>query len=248
MSDRLEALINSGRRNIQVTPEELEEARRRRGLIATALRTLWPDRRVYYNGSVAHGDANTPLNDIDLGIVVATAGEFGPGGHGPLTLMNMAADAIRDHLKDEFPKLTVTVKGQRRAVLVRFGEPVTAGQPDFTADVIVALDHPSEPGLYIPNIELPEQWDRADPETHTRMILAAIAATEKVFAQLIRLLKHWRDHHGNPMCSWNIKVLALDCIDRPMPFLSALDTFFDHAADAISEGPTPDPVGFQKPA
>jgi hypothetical protein len=43
MSDRLEALINSGRRNIQVTPEELAEARRRRSLIAAVLRALWPD-------------------------------------------------------------------------------------------------------------------------------------------------------------------------------------------------------------
>jgi hypothetical protein len=247
MSDRLEALINSGRRNIQVTPEELEEARRRRGLIAAALCALWPTGRIYYNGSVAHGDANNPLNDIDLGIVVATAGEFGPDGHGPLTLMNMAADAIRDHLKDEFPKLTVTVKGQRRAVLVRFGDPVTAGQPDFTADVIVALDHPTEPGLYIPNTELAEQWDRADPETHTRLILAAIAATEKVFAQLVRLLKHWRDHHGDPMCSWNLKVLALECIDAPMTFLHALDVFFDTAAASIASGPTQDPAHVANP-
>lgn len=247
MSDRLERLINSGRGNIQVTPDELREARRRRGLIAAALRALWPAGRIYYNGSVAHGDANTPLNDIDLGIVVTTAGEFGPDGHGPITLMDTAADAIRDHLKDEFRKLTVTVKGQRRAVLVRFGDPVTAGQPDFTADVIIALDDPTGPGLFIPNTELPEQWDRAAPETHTRMILAAISATEKVFAQLVRLLKHWRDHHGDPMCSWNLKVLALECIEEPMPFLRGLEVFFDHAAASIAEGPTADPAHVADP-
>jgi hypothetical protein len=68
----------------------------------------------------------------------------------------------------------VTVKGQPRAALVRFGDPVTPIQPGFTADVILALDHPTEPGLHIPNTELPEQWDRADPETHTRMVASVV--------------------------------------------------------------------------
>ena len=74
--------------------------------------------------SVAHGDANTPLTDVDLGIVVDETG-YGPGKKGPLTLMERARDAIREHLKDEFSNLTVTVDGQKRAVLVRFGDPVT---------------------------------------------------------------------------------------------------------------------------
>jgi hypothetical protein len=247
MPDRLEHLLDNGRRTIEVLPEEMQEARSRRGRLVTAVCTAFPGSRVYFNGSVAHGDANTPLNDIDLGVVVAHVSEYGPGGRGPLTLMNAAADAIRDHLKDDFRKLTVTVNGQRRAVLVRFGDPVTAGQPDFTADVIVALDHPTGDGLYIPNTDLPEGWDRADPETHTQLILDAIAATDVVFARAVRLLKHWRDHHGKPLCSWNLKVLALECIDRPMPLLEALDTFFTHAATAIADGPTEDPAGVAGP-
>lgn len=60
-------------------------------------------------------------------------------------------DAIKADLGDEFPNLVVTIKGQKRAVLVRFGAPVTPGQTDFTADVIIALVHPSGTGLLIPN-------------------------------------------------------------------------------------------------
>jgi hypothetical protein len=247
MPDRLSRLLDDGRRTIEVLPEELDESRRRRELLVTGVKSAFPGSRVYFNGSVAHGDATTPLNDIDLGVVVADITGYGPDGNGPEPLMDDAADAIRDHLKDEFPKLTVTVKGQRRAVLVRFGDPVTTGQPDFTADVIVALDNPTGDGLYIPNTDLPEQWDRADPETHTELILDAVAATDVVFARTVRLLKHWRNHHGKPLCSWNIKALALECIDRPMPLVQALDIFFTHAAAEIADGPTQDPAGVADP-
>ena len=168
---------------------------------------------------------------------------FGPHDQGPRELMEAACDAIKDHLKDDYPDLHVTVEGPRRAVLVRFGDPVTPGQPDFTSDVIVALDHPSGRGLFIPNLEIDAEWDHADPETHTRLVLEAIEQTEVTFARLIRLLKHWRDRHSEPMCSWNIKALALECITEPMQLLRALQVFFTHAADSIAKELTDDPAG-----
>jgi hypothetical protein len=137
----LEDQLDEGRRNLDVTLDELREARRRRGLLFKALLDVFPGARCYINGSVAHGDANTPLTDVDLGVVVEIAG-YGPTGYGPVGLMELARDAIKEHLKDEFENLVVTIEGQKRAVLVRFGDPVTPGQKDFTADVIIALDHP----------------------------------------------------------------------------------------------------------
>jgi hypothetical protein len=128
--------------------EELQEARRRRSLLIQALQDAFPDGRSYINGSVAHGDANTPLTDVDLGVVVDVEG-YGPDDRGAISLMEQAGDAIREHLKDDYDNLVVTVQGQKQAVLVRFGDPVTPGQTDFTADVIVALDHPSGEGLWI---------------------------------------------------------------------------------------------------
>jgi hypothetical protein len=239
----LEDQLDEGRRNIEVTLEELREARRRRGLLFKALLDVFPGARGYINGSVAHGDANTPLTDVDLGVVVEVAG-YGPTGYGPVALMELARDAIKDHLKDEFDNLVVTIEGQKRAVLVRFGDPVTPGQKDFTADVIVALDHPSGNGLWIPNTRIDAGWDRADPERHTELIRAANKATGNVYARAIRLLKHWRAHHGNPLCSWNIKALALDCIgDEPHSLLDALHVFFGYAATEIAAGLTDDPAG-----
>jgi hypothetical protein len=239
----LEEQLDEGRRNLEVTLEELHEARRRRTLLINALLKKFPGARAFINGSVAHGDANTPLTDVDCGVVVQEEG-YGPDGDGPLALMESAREAIKADLGDEFPNLVVTIKGQKRAVLVRFGAPVTPGQIDFTADVIIALDHPSGTGLLIPNTRTDAGWDRAHPERHTELVLAASDATDNVFARTVRLLKHWRQHHGNPLCSWNIKALALGCIaDKPRTLLDALYLFFEYAADEIDAGLTDDPAG-----
>ncbi|WP_405759351.1 hypothetical protein [Streptomyces sp. NBC_00073] len=157
--------------------------------------------------------------------------------------MERARDAIREDLADEFPNLTVEVVGRRRAVLVRFGDPVTAGQPDFTADVMTAIPHPSGKGLFIPNVEIADKWDRADPITHTEMVLDAIDKTENTFARTVRLLKHWNCTHSKPLCSWNIKALALECITSPMPLAEALQAFFTHAVQELKSRQTDDPAG-----
>ncbi len=82
----LEELLTQARHRIEVTPEEIDEARRRREAIANALQKEFPGSRVYFNGSLAHGDALTPLTDIDLGIVIAEAKHtHGPGKTGPAT-------------------------------------------------------------------------------------------------------------------------------------------------------------------
>lgn len=237
----LEKLLTQARHRIEVTPEEIEEARRRREAISAALRREFPGSRVYFNGSLAHGDALTPLTDIDLGIVIAEAKDtHGPGKKGPRDLMDRAADAVRRELKRDFPKLTVKVEGCTRAVLVRFGDPVHAGEDDFTADVICAIDNPGGQGLFIPKVP---GWSRSDPEAHTRMVREAIEDTRVAFAHIVRLLKHWNRRNGKPLVSWNIKALALACITTPTTQLAGLATWFTHAADELDKGLTEDPAG-----
>jgi predicted nucleotidyltransferase len=236
----LEQLLDRARLRIQVTDEELDEAKRRRELIAAALRKEFPDSRVYFNGSVAHGDALTPLTDIDIGVVIAEAlHTHGPGKKGPRDLMDRAAAAIRRALQAEYPKLTVQVEGCKRAVLVRFGDPVHLGEKDFTADVICAVDNLTGAGLYIPK---GHGWSRSHPEAHTQMVLDAIDDTDVAFARVVRLLKHWNRRNGKPLCSWNIKALALGSITAPTTQLVGLSTWFGYAADELDKGETPDPA------
>jgi len=236
----LEHTLDLARRAIEVAKTELAEARIRRAAIGAVLVKGFPGSRIYVNGSVAHGDALTPLADIDLGVVVDDPdGLYGPGGRGPGELKQRAAAALRSGLKPTYGDLAVEVKGRKRSILIRFRDPVAPGRPDFTADVIVAIPNPSAAGLYIPRYD---SWDRSDPERHTELVLAAIAATEVAYARIVRLLKHWSRQHDKPVCSWHIKALSLDIITAPTALVAGLRQWFSEAADELAAGDTEDPA------
>ncbi|MCK6091883.1 nucleotidyltransferase [Micrococcus endophyticus] len=237
----LEQIVSQARRRIEVSDAELDEARKRRGVIGNALRDEFPGSRTYVNGSIAHGDALTPLTDVDLGVVVPDSDhEYGPGKHGSKDLKERAADAIRAGLKEEYGDLAVEVKGRKRSILVRFRDPVAPGQPDFTADVIIAIDNLDGAGLYIPRFD---SWDRSHPEKHTELVSITNTITDACFARIVRLLKHWNRSNGKPLCSWNIKALALNCVDAPTALIPGLRAWFDFAIKELSRGETPDPAG-----
>lgn len=238
----LAAVLREARERIQVSTAELDEARRRRDLLAGSLRREFgAESRAYVNGSIAHGDALTPLTDVDLGVVIPNPdGAYGPNGRGPQDLQQRAAEAIRRDLKSEFSDLRVIVEGRKRSVYVSFGSPVDANQDDFSADVIVALDHPTGHGLWIPNYS---SWDRSAPETHTRLVRDAAKSSGYNYSRTIRLLKHWSRTHSKPLCSWNIKALGLDCLSVDIDQLAGLVAWFDHAIDDLSWQETPDPAG-----
>ncbi|MFE6509224.1 hypothetical protein ACFVDI_02475 [Nocardioides sp. NPDC057767] len=236
----VEELLQQARRRIQVSDAELDEARRRRDLIGAALLKEFRDSRVYVNGSVAHGDALNPLTDIDLGVVVAEAKyTHGPGKKGCSDLQERAANAIRAALREEFPGLRVEWRGRRRSILVRFSKAVTYGQDDFTADVIIAVDNPEDEGLFIPNYQT---WSRSHPEEHTRLVRAANKATDYTYARVVRLTKHYNRRNQKPLCSWNIKALALDALTSRTPLAQGILTWFDHAITSLSKGLTEDPA------
>lgn len=240
----VESALNEARKRIQVTQDELDEARRRRSLLAECLKREFGGRS-YYNGSVAHGDALDPLTDVDLGIVIPDPdGQFGPGREGPARFQDRAARAIRRDLGAEFPRLRVEHLKRRRSVLVKFGDPVTAGQDDFTADVITAIDNDREQGLLIPNYDA---WDPSDPVAHTDLITAANASSRATFARGVRLMKHWNRRHDHPVCSWNIKALALDWIDGPVSMTAFVERWLVHAIAELAIRDTPDPAGVAAP-
>lgn len=241
----LEDHLNQVRRAIEVDDGELDEARRRRNAIAAVLRAAFPGARIYVNGSIAHGDALTPLTDVDLGVVVPNPMSlYGPGALGPTSLKDRAAAAIRTLRGRQYPNLVVEEKNRdgsprKRSILVRFGDPVTPGQPDFTTDVIVAIDNPRQAGLYIPKYD---QWDRSHPEKHTELVRDANRRTRSRYARTVRLVKHWNRRNGKTLCSWNIKALALDAVDGSGDLFPALTAWFDFAIAELAKGETEDPA------
>lgn len=240
-STTLEQLVDEARKRIEVSDAELTEARKRRSAIGAVLLREFPRSRTFVNGSIAHGDALTPLSDVDLGVVVPDpVHRYGPGKAGPKELKERAANAIRSDLKQQYGDLRVEVEGRKRSILVRFRDPVAPGHPDFTADVIVAIDNPHGAGLHIPRFAT---WDRSHPERHTELVTAANKASKASFARVVRLLKHWNRRNGKPLCSWNIKALALGCIDAPTGLITGMRDWFDHAIRELSRGLTSDPAG-----
>lgn len=240
----LKEILEEARHRIEVSDPELDEARKRRSALTSALRAEFPGARTYVNGSIAHGDALTPLTDVDLGVVVPdTDNEYGPGKQGPKQLKDRAAKAIRTGLKDDYGDLAVEVEGRKRSILVRFRDPVAPGQPDFTADVIVAIDNADARGLYIPRFQ---SWDRAHPEHHTELVLSANQTSKSTFARVVRLIKHWNCRNSKPLCSWNIKALALDCITTPTALLPAIREWFRCAIEQLFVSETPDPARVAK--
>ncbi|MFS2241241.1 nucleotidyltransferase [Microbacterium sp. OR16] len=237
----IEKVVQDARQRIQVTDEELDEARERRAAIAGALLAEFSGARTYFNGSIAHGDALTPLTDVDLGVVIPNPdGRYGPGRKGPLELQERAAEAIRDRLSDSYEGLRIEFRDRKRSILVRFRDPIRTGLPDFTADVITAIDNPRDAGLFIPNYS---SWDRSHPEEHTRLISEANKQTEATFARTVRLLKHWNRKNGAPLCTWNIKALALGCVRTESPLISSMRSWFEHSIAELKLGETEDPAG-----
>ena len=241
----VEDALNAARLRIQVTPAELTEARQRRDDLRACLAREFGG-RTYVNGSIAHGDALNPLTDVDLGVIVPNPEhEYGPDRRGPRALQDRAADAIRRDLKDKYPNLRVENNDDRhRSILVRFGDPVAPGEPDFTADVITAIDNPDGAGLFIPKHAT---WDRSHPERHTDLVKTANEKSKSTFARGTRLIKHWNRKHDKPICSWNIKALALDVINKPVSMTDYILTFLNHAIGELQDRETPDPAGVAGP-
>jgi hypothetical protein len=237
----LEQHLEAARCRIEVDETELDEARRRRRLLSRALENEFTGSKTYINGSVAHGDALTPLTDVDLGVIVEEAKDtHGPGKRGCSDLQERAANTMRAALKPEFPDASVEWRGHKRSVLVRFRKPVDPTQEDFTADVIVAINNSNADGLFIPNYL---GWDRSHPQKHTALVKSANKASRYTYARVVRLLKHWNRRNGHPLCSWNIKALALATVTEPTRLIEGLMTWFDHAVDSLGKGATEDPAG-----
>ncbi len=227
---------------VAATPTELELAESRAQAVIAALGEIYPGAEVYRTGSIAHGDAMSPLNDVDLGVILMDRPDLGigPGQTGPKYEMERTAARLQEKLRAKFPDLTADPKN-KRSIVLEFNSPERPGGTDFTCDVIIALPGP-EDDLLIPNTELSTGWDQNDPEWHVDRLKQAEETSRGSFSQTVRLVKHWRNAQDEkPLYSWNIKTLALEAGDVPAQPFESLYRFFEHAVSAVAQGPTENP-------
>ncbi|GAA2640958.1 hypothetical protein [Streptomyces vastus] len=242
---QLEPLLLAIDRRIAITNSEYAEAKKRLNVLSSAL-TEGFSQEVYINGSIAHGDALSPLNDVDLGVVLGEPWAARERWRSPEAIMKCACEVIETLARKRYPGISAEFAGQKRAVVVQFGDDARKPYRDFTADVIVALDYQEGRGVLIPNLQR-QGWDRSDPIKHSEMIRLANSSTDLSFNAVVRIAKQWNRETGQPLSSWNIKALALSCITRPTTLTEGLCTFFHYANEALSSGLTPDPAGIGAP-
>lgn len=241
----LDPLLLELDRRITITSPELTEAWKRVQVLKSALAEGLRE-HVYINGSIKHGDALTPLNDIDLGVVISNPTASLQRRHSPAKMMASTGIVIEAFAKHHYPEVSTSFEGQTRSVVVDFGDRGRPGQQDFTADVIVALDYPAGQGVLVPNL-LTDRWDRSDPVRHTEMIRDANLSTKSTYNRVVRIAKYWNRKNAGPLSSWNIKALALGCLTEPSSITMGLYRFFHYARDSLTLGPTEDPAGIASP-
>ncbi|MFD0636150.1 hypothetical protein ACFQ9X_35860 [Catenulispora yoronensis] len=103
---RLDAWLTDRVNRVKATDEELATAEFRAQAVIGALDRIYPGAEVYRTGSIAHGDAMHPLNDVDLGVILTDRPELGPDGLGPRAEMRHVAGELVKRLKPTFPKLS----------------------------------------------------------------------------------------------------------------------------------------------
>lgn len=245
-------------KEISVPIDVMEEARRRRDRVLKIAEEhdAARDRAGFPSGSVAHGTANSPLEDADCGIKVNRRFEefrvFGPDAtadRGPEAFIRLFSDFVLPRLRRHYPKAEVDLDGNR-AIKFLCNETVQIhewGSVDPYVELIVGLDRANGPGIWIPNRRR-RSWDPADPELHTElMTLRHPEALRVLRAHVLRLAKRAvkRDAANGGtavMCSWNLSALGLDLIKEDRQIGVTLRDFLRGAAADIAVRLTDDPA------
>jgi hypothetical protein len=248
----LSELIEEVRKDVQIPDDVVSEARDRRDAVLTAAAAFADANRTFGSGSLAHRTAIAGVGgrgnhvDADGAVVInrRRRPELGPDGDGvgPAGIAEEVRTFVRPRLRETYAKATLHIDGRKRSILVRFHEPLTTGE-DPTADLIVALERRSAPGLLIPQLRK-DDWDPSHPERHTELITGGGPALWRTRRYVIRLAKAWNNLQSKPpLCSFNIEVLAYEAVEARMGVAEALEATLRHGATTLPAGLTKDPAG-----
>jgi hypothetical protein len=243
----------------QIAPEDaaLKEVRERRDTTRTAAQAFEGVRHTFASGSLAHGTANCPIHERDQGLDADTGVVLNRRAHpslgpdsadqdGPTAIVEAMRDHLRRELRPDHPQVRFRIT--KRAILIRFGEPLPGGE-DPTVDLVVGLERVDQPGLWIPNTEA-DTWDPSHPEEHTRLLTtrADPKALRVTRARAIRLAKAENKRTAvPPLCSFNLEAFAIMFVDRSMDVPAALLALWEEGARDLHRRRTPDPAGVSKP-
>ena len=222
----------------------LTEARERRDATLDAAAEYHGVRRSYRCGSLESRFENRPVEDADCGIVLdrRTHREIGPDGDGksPIAVVEELQEIIGPVLRERWPN--TRGRKMRRGLRFHLGAPLADGHDPYV-DLVVAMERRDDPGLWIPDLNVPS-WSPSHPERHIELFASGTEAERRTRRRTARLAKAWNKQYSQPgLSSFNIAALALEADLGAATEARALLAWFDHAAEALSERRTADPAG-----
>jgi hypothetical protein len=190
--------------------------------------------RDFLAGSYKRETKTKPLRDVDIFVVLSDG-----------TYLDKHPSVV---LQDVLAVLEPSYPGRafidRRAVRVDFGVIYVADVTDevMSFDVVPAF---ADGTAYLIPDELAGTWIKTNPEVHAAKATAANKEYDASWKPLVKMIKKWNAHNGNPIePSFLIEVMALEILRGSWggSYPRELRMFFADARARIAEG-WKDPAG-----
>ena len=176
-------------------PDLVRDELRRTNLIATK------DPHSRLSGSYGRQVAIKRIKDVDILIIVAD-GYLDLSPDRVLHDLEAAAQSLPDALE---MRGEIELRKQRRSVRVRFTE------VDFDIDLVPTVVLGALDGeLKVPDREW-KQWCPTRPLQYARLVTDLNQKGDRNLKRLIRVMKHWREHHGLDQDK-RVKSFWLECL------------------------------------
>jgi hypothetical protein len=222
------------RTRLEITQTESTTASRRQQALREQLgRELDIDHH-FLTGAYRRDTKTKPLADVDIMVVLADRTYLDRHPHDVL-------EDVRAVLAPIYGEARVCC--DQRAVRVDFGVKLV---DDLTEDVVSFDVVPAftEGDHYLIPDDVLGRWIPTNPKTHAELATAANKAFSEQWKPLVKMVKTWNRHHGNPVdSSFLLEVMALQLITGVWSgsYPRELKQFFATAIHAIADR-WPDPA------
>lgn len=234
--DALEQLVQS----VELEGPEQERVTKQYQEVQKQLRERLGPQTDFLSGSYSRNTSIRPLHDIDIFVVMGTAG-FAP----PVTMDSLmgqsqrgvtpddALKQVRQALKEAWPEKKLPIL-QAHSVHTEFS--------GVAFDVVPAYEFPDGKGYLIPERES-GRWIHTNPRVHEALSTQANERSGKYLKPLLKLVKLWRDRHAAGLLrSFHLEVMSHDAFtSKPNGYLQGVELLFSHLAQRVTR-PCPDPA------
>jgi Second Messenger Oligonucleotide or Dinucleotide Synthetase domain len=216
---------------LEITKTQQDDAIRRHHEVRDLLREEMAFEDDFLTGSYARHTKTRPLRDVDVFMVLQNGDRSEP----PLDSLTQMKEVLVKHYGED----CVTIDPP--AVRVDFG----GGADEDRVLSIEAVPAIAEGTNYAIPDPTRTSWMSSNPQRHAELATAANAACSQQWVPLVKMIKKWNDHQGQPLQpSFLVEVMALKLVAPPWVggYAREIRQFFASASETIADS-WPDPAG-----